>query len=180
MVLRPYQADDAAVQLDLVVRNRDFLAAYEPPRPAAHYTLAGQREIVSIDRARWDAGTRFAFAVCLPSGEIVGRVALDNVILGAWHNSTIGYYVDRAHNGRGIATEAVLLAVRFGFERAGLHRIQAGVMPRNLPSARVLSKLGFRHEGRALNYLYINGIWEDHDIYALTVEDWPSGPPSLG
>ena len=32
--------------------------------------------------------------------------------------------------------------------------------------------VGFRLEGRALRYLKINGVWEDHDIYALTAEDW--------
>lgn len=179
MRIRPYEVDDAAEQLELILRNRDFLSSYEPPRPERHYTLDGQRELIAIDRERWDGSLRLAFAVLLPSGEIVGRVALDNIVLGAWHNATIGYWIDRAHNGLGLATHAVLLAARFGFERAGLHRIQAGVMPRNLPSARVLAKLGFRHEGLAKNYLYINGVWEDHDIYALTVEDWPSGPPEV-
>ena len=37
---------------------------------------------------------------------------------------------------------------------------------------RVAEKAGFRLEGRALRYLKINGTWEDHDVYALTVEDW--------
>ena len=178
--IRPYETGDAEAQLELILRNRNFLAAYEPPRPDSHYTLAGQRELVSLDRLRWDEGTRFAFGVFGPSGDVCGRVALDNVVMGAWHNATIGYYVDEASNGRGIATRAVLLAVRFGFESAGLHRVQAGVMPRNRASARVLSKLGFRREGRAKHYLYINGVWEDHDIYAVTVEDWTAGPPSLG
>jgi [ribosomal protein S5]-alanine N-acetyltransferase len=179
LYLRPYQPGDAEAQLDLVLRNRDFLHAFEPPRPDAHYTLAGQRELITIDRDRWASGVRFAFGVFTTSGEIIGRVALDNVVLGAWHNATVGYWIDRAHNGRGIGTRAVLLAVRFGFEEAALHRIQAGVMPRNVASARLLRKLGFRIEGRALHYLYIDGVWEDHDIYALTVEDWPTGPPAL-
>ena len=179
LYVRPYEHTDAESQLELILENRSFLAAFEPPRPESHYTLAGQRDLIVIDRDRWDAGSRLAFGVFLPSGALVGRVALDNIVLGAWHNATIGYYVSRAYNGRGLATEAVLLVVRFGFERAGLHRIQAGVMPRNHPSARVLRKLGFRHEGRAKHYLYINGVWEDHDIYALTIEDWPSGPPPL-
>lgn len=178
--MRPYEPADAEAQLALVLRNKDFLAAYEPPRPEEHYTLEGQRKLVAIDRGSWDAGTRLAFAVFLPTGELVGRVALNNIVLGAWHNATIGYYLDRELNGRGLMTEAVLLVVRFGFERAGLHRVQAGVMPRNVASARVLAKLGFRHEGRALHYLYINGVWEDHDMYALTIEDWPAGPPKLG
>lgn len=102
----------------------------------------------------------------------MGRVALDNVVLGAWHNATIGYFIDEQHNGRGLATSAVRLVCKFGFEDAGLHRIQAGVMPRNAASARVLEKVGFRREGLAKRYLFIAGAWEDHDIYALTTEDW--------
>jgi len=35
---------------------------------------------------------------------------------------------------------------------------------------RVVEKVGFRLEGRALRYLRINGVWEDHDVYALTIE----------
>ena len=37
----------------------------------------------------------------------------------------------------------------------------------------MVERVGFRLEGRALlhPYLRIDGIWEDHDIYALTRED---------
>ena len=69
-------------------------------------------------------------------------------------------------------TRAVRLAVRFAFEHAGLHRVQPAIIPRNVRSVRVAEKVGFRLEGRALRYLKINGVWEDHDVYALTVEDW--------
>jgi ribosomal-protein-alanine N-acetyltransferase len=34
--------------------------------------------------------------------------------------------------------------------------------------------VGFRYEGRSKHYLCINGVWEDHNIYALTKEDWES------
>jgi ribosomal-protein-alanine N-acetyltransferase len=46
------------------------------------------------------------------------------------------------------------------------------VIPRNVRSIRVVEKAGFRREGRALKYLNIAGAWEDHDIFALTLEDW--------
>ena len=45
-------------------------------------------------------------------------------------------------------------------------------MPRNARSKRVVEKCGFRLEGLALRYLKINGVWEDHNLYAMTVEDW--------
>jgi ribosomal-protein-alanine N-acetyltransferase len=154
------------------VRNRDYLSEFEPPRPESHYTLEGQARLVEIDRERWDAAARYAFGIFLSSGEVIGRVALDNVVMGAWHNATIGYFVDGAATGRGFATQAVALACRFAFEDAGLHRVQGAVMPNNKASARVLEKVGFRHEGLAQRYLFIDGAWRDHDIYALTAEDW--------
>lgn len=174
LYLRPYERGDARPLLDAVLSNREFLAAYEPPRPDAYYTLEGQRHIVEIDAERWESGLRYAFGVFLPPGRIAGRVALDNVVLGAWHNATLGYYIDQDLNGQGLGTHAVDLVMEFAFERAGLHRVQAAVMPRNPASARLLEKLGFRREGRALRYLYIGDRWEDHDIYALTVEDRPA------
>ncbi|MNN91526.1 putative ribosomal N-acetyltransferase YdaF [compost metagenome] len=82
----------------------------------------------------------------------------------------MGYYIDQIHNGKGYATAAVSLCLKKAFNEIGLHRVEAGVMPRNLPSIRVLEKVGFRHEGLAKTYLKINGTWEDHRIFAITSE----------
>ena len=45
-------------------------------------------------------------------------------------------------------------------------------MPRNLPSRRVAEKLGLRNEGTAQRFLQIQGAYEDHIRYAITVEEW--------
>jgi ribosomal-protein-alanine N-acetyltransferase len=109
--------------------------------------------------------------------ELVGRVALSNVSRGAWQNATLGYYIDEAHNHRGYATDAVRLALRFAFASAGLHRVQAAVLSRNVASRRVLEKAGFTREGRSTKYLQINGVWEDHEMFAVTAEDWEGLEP---
>ena len=103
---------------------------------------------------------------------LIGRIALSNVVRGPWQNATMGYWVDQAANGRGHATSAVLLLCAFAFDHARLHRVQPAIMPRNARSRRVVEKAGFRREGTALRYLKIAGVWEDHDIFALTREDW--------
>ena len=102
---------------------------------------------------------------------LVGTISLANVSRGAWQNATVGYFVDHEHNGKGYATEAVVLIAGIAFEQLGLHRVQAGVMPRNHASNRVMEKAGFRFEGYSPNYLQINGVWEGHNMYARTVED---------
>jgi Acetyltransferases, including N-acetylases of ribosomal proteins len=61
----------------------------------------------------------------------------------------ISYYLDSLHNGKGYMTEAAKLAVRFAFSELNLHRIEAGVMPHNIGSMRVLEKVGFHKEGIA-------------------------------
>ena len=62
--------------------------------------------------------------------------------------------------------------MRFAFDDLRLHRLQIAIIPRNKPSRRVVEKLGIRLEGLAERYLEINGVWEDHMRYAITVEDW--------
>lgn len=64
-------------------------------------------------------------------------------------------------------TEAVTYAVGFAFKELGLHRIEAGVMPHNKASIRLLEKAGFEKEGIARENVRINGKWEDHQILSL-------------
>jgi ribosomal-protein-alanine N-acetyltransferase len=105
---------------------------------------------------------------------IIGRVALGGVLRGAFQNAYLGYWIDVEHQGRGLMTETLRAATSFAFASAGLHRVQAAVMPRNAASQRVLEKAGYRREGIALRYLCIAGQWEDHLIFAMTAEEWPS------
>jgi ribosomal-protein-alanine N-acetyltransferase len=169
--IRALRAEDAQALLELRLRNRAFLTPWDPDRPAAFFTLAGQRAVLAEHRDAWRDGRRFAFAICAGDDVPLGSVTLDNVVRGAMQGATLGYWLDEASGGRGHATEAVRLTLRFAFDHVGLHRVQAAVMPRNPRSARVLAKAGFRHEGRALRYLRIAGAWEDHDLFAVTAEE---------
>jgi ribosomal-protein-alanine N-acetyltransferase len=172
--IRPTDPRDASEQLRLRLANRQHTGPWDPVRDESFYTEAGQRLELDLDQRSWAAGNAYAFAVLeVDSGDrLIGRVALANIVRGPWQNATLGYWIDERSGGRGHATRAVRLALRFAFEHAGLHRVQPAIIPRNDRSVRVAEKVGFRLEGRALRYLKINGVWEDHDIYALTIEDW--------
>jgi ribosomal-protein-alanine N-acetyltransferase len=175
--LRELRESDAPELLELHMHNREHLRPFDPTRPGSFFTLEGQRAEMrqaEADRAA-DRGYRFAI-VDASDGRVVGVVALSNVVRGVWQNATLGYWVDRDHGGRGFATDAVRRALQFAFGTAALHRVQAAVMPRNAPSIRVVEKAGLRFESVAPRYLQINGVWEDHNIYAMTAEEWP--PPA--
>lgn len=171
--IRRLEVSDTDSLLALRVRNRKFLKPFEPQFPDSHFMFEGQKEIIEKVIQNWEHGTGFGFGIFLRNtDQLMGRVNLSNVVRGAWESCTIGYFLDKQLNGQGITTEAVRLAVRFSFEHANLHRVQAAVMPRNLASIRVLEKVGFRFEGFAEYYLKINGKWEHHNIYSTTREYW--------
>jgi ribosomal-protein-alanine N-acetyltransferase len=172
--IRPLEAADLPALVEARVRNREFLTEWEPTRDESFFTPAGQARELALDDAAWRTATGFPFAIldACENDRLIGRVALANVVRGVWQNATLGYWVSQEAGSRGHATAAVGLVLQFAFEVAGLHRVQPAIMPRNARSKRVVEKCGFRHEGVALRYLKINGVWEDHDLYALTVEDW--------
>ena len=159
--------------LELRTRNRGFFGPFEPSSVVVPTTLKAQLERFAAELADWNEGRGYVFGIFRgDDGALAGRIAFSHVSRAAWQNAVLGYFVDEEQNGRGYATEAARLAVRFAFEHAGLHRVQAGVMPRNERSVRVLTKAGFRQEGVALRYLEIGGVWEDHIIFAITREEW--------
>jgi ribosomal-protein-alanine N-acetyltransferase len=174
--VRPFVRSDLEELLALRLSNREFLAPFEATREDAFFTRAAQSREITLDGDAWTAGLGFAFAVVhlLEGGteRLIGRVALSNIVRGAWQNATVGYWISEDACGFGHASVALGLVVEFAFEHAGLHRVQPAIMPRNVRSRRVVEKNGFRHEGCAVRYLQIDGVWEDHDIFALTAEEW--------
>ncbi|NIK71592.1 MULTISPECIES: GNAT family protein [unclassified Paenibacillus] len=170
--LRLLELGDAKPMLELKLRNRAFSQPFEPIRGEGHYTLEEQVKEISNGISAAQREQAYFYGVFLREGdELIGRIALTSVSRGVFQNAYMGYFIDQAHNGRGYATSAVSEAVSKAFAELQLHRIQAGVMPKNERSIRVLQKAGFRQEGLAQRYLKINGQWEDHLLFAITKED---------
>jgi ribosomal-protein-alanine N-acetyltransferase len=179
--IRPLEIADAAELLAVRSASREHLAPWEPERDASFFTKPTQRERLEADLAAWQEQRGFAFAVLeAGDGRMIGGVNLSNVVRGAWQNATLGYWLAATATGRGHATRAVRLVTAYAFAHCELHRVQAAVIPRNAASLAVVRRAGLRHEGMALRYLRIAGRWEDHEIFAATVEDEAAlGLPSL-
>src|SRR3954471_11368998 len=172
VAVRAFAPGDVAELAELRTRNRNFLEPWEPRRSETFFSVNGQRAEIERDRHEWAADRTYAFAIVEHAGGAMrGRIALANVVRGAWENATLGYFVDQAVGSRGYATEAVSLALDFAFGPCRLHRVQAAVMPKNARSRRVLEKNGFRHEGFSPRYLRLDGDWRDHNLFAITVEE---------
>ncbi len=175
--LRPPRLRDAATWSALRLRNEAWLAPWEPTSReswASRHSTASWPGALSSLRRLARAGFVLPFIVTYDD-RFVGQVTVNNVVRGVLRSAQIGYWVDQEHAGRGIITTAVALATDHCFGPVGLHRIEIDIRPENAPSRRVVAKLGFREEGYLARYLDIDGVWRDHMLYALTVEDVPGG-----
>ncbi len=159
---------DAESLLDLHLRNGEFFQRYSPTFDNDFYTLDAKRRYLSKSLKEREEDKKYSFGVYLNGNwELVGAVSLYHIVRGSLQRCFIGYSLDKQHNGRGYATEAVSLAVEFAFTELHLHRVDAGVMLSNIASMRVLEKAGFHREGIEQKGVKINGRWEDHQIFAI-------------
>lgn len=106
------------------------------------------------------------------TGELVGFVNLNEIILGSLRSASIGYGAFVPHQRRGYISEGVALTLDHAFGPLGLHRIEANVQPGNDASAALLRGLGFHLEGYSPRLLSIGGEWRDHFRWAILAEQW--------
>lgn len=89
----------------------------------------------------------------------------------------IGWVVGPEHAGNGFATEAAKGLLQICFEHLAVRRATAASYADNLPSRRVMEKLGMRREGyHVAEALHRSGRWLDTVTYALLAEEWRAGP----
>jgi RimJ/RimL family protein N-acetyltransferase len=85
----------------------------------------------------------------------------------------IGWCLDPALEGNGLATEAVQELIRIAFEDLGLRRLVAQAFAANQPSRRLMERVGMRAEDhRVKESLHRSGEWMDGVGYALLAEEW--------
>lgn len=83
----------------------------------------------------------------------------------------IGCTFNGLYHGKGYATEALKKITDFLFDDLGKARITASVDPRNLPSVRLMERLGFRLQAHLKESYCMRGVWEDELIFLQMKED---------
>jgi len=165
-VIRPLRPEDAEELAALYLANREFLAPFEPVRPPEFFTAAGQRGRL---RRQLDGDTH-PFAI-LDGGAIAGTINVFHVVRESLQSCAIGYWIDRARNGRGLATGAVGEIVEYAFGELGLHRVEAATLVDNFSSQRVLEKNAFERIGLARRFLRIDDEWRDFLLFQRVADD---------
>lgn len=106
------------------------------------------------------------------TGNIIGRCGIHN-----WnkeHNrGEIGYNITLENEKRkGLMTEAATAVLKYGFETMKLHRIEALVGPFNVPSLKIIDKLGFQQEGVFRGHWVVDGKYEDTHAFSILKDEY--------
>lgn len=90
----------------------------------------------------------------------------------AHQQGEIGYVFHPGFGSKGYATEAARVMLAIGFEQIMFHRIYARCDPRNVPSWRLMERLGMRREAHFVHNEFFKGEWGDEFYYALLRDEW--------
>jgi len=127
------------------------------------YTRADAVAWVGRPEARQRPPMTFAIAI---GEEAVGRIGMRRLDDVHRKVAEIGYWLGRAHWGKGIATEALKRVTTYAFESFDIERLQARVFDRDAASCRVLEKAGYELEARLKRSVLKDGEILDALVYA--------------
>lgn len=149
---------------------------YEPGAPI---TLEQAQELTR-KRAQ---GTSFLAVVETRSQKVVGHLYFRQIVPHAIATWELGYIFNPRYHNLGYASEAAGALLRYGFAQWGIHRVIAHCNPENVPSWKVMEKIGMRREGHFRKNIFFNRasdgspLWVDSYEYAILEEDGAAGDP---
>ena len=125
-----------------------------------------------IDRMRDQYRATEGFqATILTDGEVVGLAGHHRI---DWRNrsTSLGYWLARDRQGKGIMTRTCTAIVDHAFRTLDLHRVEIRCAAGNRRSRALAERLGFRSEGERRGAELLNGAFVDHVIYACLAPEW--------
>ena len=167
VILRTPQTTDYGEWATLREQSREFLTPWEPTWPADDLSRGAFRRRIRryTEDLRTDQG--YAFLIFRSSDNaLIGGLTLANIRRGVAQAGSLGYWMGQPFARQGYMTAAVRAVIPFAFSTLRLHRVEAACIPTNNGSIRLLENTGFVREGYAREYLCINGVWQDHLLYA--------------
>lgn len=170
LLRQPTHADaDALFRL----RSSDEVMQYiGRPKPQSREDM-----ISYIDRLRKDFEQSTGITWIIATGETDTAIGT----VGFWridkehHRAEIGYLLDPAYQGKGLAGEALQAALSYGFNELKVHAVEAHVNPLNVASKKLLLKAGFLQEGYFRECYYFDGKFSDSAIFGLLHHEYRPG-----
>jgi RimJ/RimL family protein N-acetyltransferase len=136
------------------------------------YSVEQAEEALETNPQGWPSPGAWAQLAIREQGVLRGDVAvhpIDDEITP--HTVELGVTLAPSAQGRGIATEALRAVITAAFDD-GTHRVLLGCDARNTPVARLLERVGLRHEARLVDAEWWKGEWTTADTWAVLASEW--------
>ncbi len=172
-----------------IITKGDRVYLFEPARDCADdflaMTTASEKfhrpwVFPALDQRRYRAyldrlaeGRTYGFFIGrLEDDAFLGVININDLIFGGMRSGTLGYYIGNNFSRSGYMSEALSMVLDRAFTELKLHRIEANVQPGNEASLALIQRLGFRKEGFSPAFLQIDGVWRDHERWAILDQEW--------
>ena len=168
IVLRAWCEDDIEIALDVVLRNREHLQAFMhwmTPDYSIEHSKQFLTDAIANRRERKNLGLGI-----FREDELIGSIGF---VEFDWKSrrTEIGYWIDKAEEGKGIITRACRLLIEYAFTDLDMNRIEIRCSAVNQRSAAVPERLGFTKEGFLRQAEFRNGKFHDFYVFGLLAED---------
>ncbi|MBB6098811.1 ribosomal-protein-serine acetyltransferase [Deinobacterium chartae] len=174
--LRPLEEHDAAPLALLIERNREHLRTWLGWLDG-EWNPERLRMQIRAGRRRSLEGHGLELAIWFEQ-RLIGRISF-NEIHAHHRRASVGYWVDRDAEGRGLVTAACRLLVHYGFTELQLERIEIRCAAGNLRSQGVPKRLGFQLEGVLRHNERLYDRYVDHVVFSMRREEWAQAPGTL-
>lgn len=169
VTLHPVTVADAAELYTLIDRNRARLGEWLPwvgPGYGLPETLR------FLEERALENAARLALTMHVRAGGVLcGAIGIHRIDK-RHRNSSLGYWLDAEHAGRGIMTRACRAMITEGFRNYGLHRLEIRCGTGNARSAAIARRLGFIEEGILREAEWVQDRWVDLRVFGMLRRDW--------
>ena len=167
--LRQFEMRDAETLFAVADRNRAYLREWLPWVDRTH-SAAEIRDYIAARLEQLENQLGPSAAICV-NGAIVGGIGCHPIDWANRHCS-IGYWIDAAHQGKGLMTRCCAALIDYLFHEMAIHRVTIQCGTGNRKSCAIPERLGFKREGVMREVEWVNDRWVDLVVWGMLAQDW--------
>jgi len=173
--LRAVEPEDWRIFADWDLDSESARLCYAIPFPPS--SEQQQKKAMEMASSRGENDV-YTWLMESQTGEVVGII---NTFGADRRNRTFGYglAVRREHWGKGYASQAVRLVLRYYFDELGYQKCTVDVYDFNTASIGLHQKLGFTQEGCTRRMIFTQGAYHDNLIFGITAEEFRAGQAAV-
>lgn len=171
--IRPYLESDADALCEAVLESR---AELQPWLVWCHdqYSIEDSRAWIAAQVEAFAVGQAYSFGIFEGADRLLGGCGL-NQIFEPHRMANLGYWVRSSATGRGVASSATRLLVKWAFANTQLMRLEIVASTQNIPSQKTAEKAGAIREAILRSRLMLRGEPHDCVVYSFVRDDFKTG-----